>query len=55
MSALFGTPHYEVVHRYGYHESVVARCATRQEADIVKRSYAAMDRSQRYLVRFVEL
>lgn len=40
MSNLFGQPHYEVIGRYGFHETVIARVSEASAARELKRDYA---------------
>lgn len=40
---VFGKPHFEVLGRYGYHESVIARCVSRREANEVAATHRAND------------
>lgn len=51
---LYGTPHYEVIHRYGYRESLIGRYATKSEAKAAKSAYEASF-GERCVIRFREL
>lgn len=53
MSELFGQPHYEVIGRYGFHETVISRCKTRSGANQTADDYR--DVYPQIIIRFREL
>ncbi len=52
--SLLGHPHFELVHRYGYHESLVGRYATRKEAIESKYEREAVYGIGRCVIRYRE-
>jgi hypothetical protein len=53
MSTLFGTPHFEIVARHGYRETLLGRRTTRGEAESLRHDYAAL--YEYIFIRQVEL
>lgn len=60
MSQLFGKPHFEIIARYGFRETLLGRTATRGEAEALRHEYAGavenpLEEYRRIIIRQVEL